>query len=132
MTERQQEIDPYWQEDILVGEAQVQREPHAIRMRIHTGEERYSNGESIYKLQHSRGTQDYVMAKPYILVPDITLTIATYPQPSTEGAIGEVMGSKWEGMKHQDIGGTQAWYYREDKVLVLWECDIFEWASQQK
>ncbi len=132
MTEREQEIDPYWQEDIAIGEALVQRQEHTIRMRIHTSEERYSGGETIYKLTHPRGSKDYVMAKPYILVPEITLTIATYPQPSQEGAIGEVLDSEWQGMKHQDIGNSQAWYYREDKVLVLWECDIFEWARQDK
>ena len=113
-------------------EAQIQRGPHAIRMRIHTSEERYSGGETIYKLKQPRGDKDYVMAKPYILEPNITLTIATYPQPSSAGAIGEVLDSQWEGMRHRDIGNAQAWYYREDKVLVLWECDIFEWARQDK
>ena len=132
MSEREQNIDPYWQEDILVGEGQIQRGLRAIRMRIHTSPERYNWKESIYSLTHPRGERDYVMAKPYILIPNITLTIATYPQPSTEGAIGEVLDSKWEGMKHQDIGNCQAWFYREDRVLILWECDIYECVRQDK
>ncbi len=132
MAEREQDMAPYWQEDILVGEAQVQRNPHAIRMRIHTSDEPYSWDETIYKLDHVGGTRDYVMAKPYILVPEITLTIATHPRPSQEGAIGEILESHWQGMKHEDIGHAQSWYYREDKVLVLWECNIYEWARGQK
>lgn len=132
MTERGQDIDDYWQEDILLGEAQIHRSHHAIHMRIHTSPERYKRKESIYALTYPRGERDYVMAKPYILIPNITLTIATYPQQSAGGAIGEVLDSKWEGMNHRDIGTCQAWYYRDDRVLVLWECDIYEWIRQDK
>lgn len=28
-------------------------------------------------------------------------------------------------MERQIIGSAQAWFYRADRVLVLWECDIF-------
>jgi len=39
-----------------------------------------------------------------------------------DSLIGEVMGAKRGGVREVIIGNAQAWYYREDKILVLWEC----------
>jgi hypothetical protein len=64
----------------------------------------------------------YVHGKPYILVPDITLTVALHPQPAADGAIGEVSGFEWVGMRHEEIGQAQAWCYPADGLVVLWEC----------
>jgi hypothetical protein len=59
-------------------------------------------------------------------VPDIRLTVSLYPYPTPgdQGAVGEVTSSEWEGMKHEEIGSPQAWYYPTDSILVLWEVDL--------
>jgi hypothetical protein len=115
--------DPYWQEDFALGEGRFYRgERYAIRLRLHTATERYSARHEIVPLRRPTTTHTYVHGKPYILVPDITLTVGLYHQPDAGGAIGEVTGSDWLGMRHEDIGHMQAWYYPADQLLVLWEC----------
>ena len=52
--------------------------------------------------------------------------MGVYPKPEEDGAIGEVIGSQWEGMRHREIGNCQGWYYKEDDVLILWECYLHE------
>src|SRR2546426_1006269 len=62
------------------------------------------------------------MLKPYILEPKITLTVGLYTSETTDQAVGEVLSSDWEGMRHREIGHAQAWHYPRDHTLVLWEC----------
>lgn len=126
----QDEIDPYWNHDVVIGDGLIQNKPYTIRMRIHTGLESYRGKEELYPLEHRTGEMDYVMGKPYILYPSITITLSTYDAPTPEGAIGEVVSSEWEGMRHEDIGHGQAWFYRQDRVLVLWECYLHDWVRQ--
>ncbi len=123
MSTPEQEHAPYWQEDIALGEATLFRgETSTVRMRLHTTTERYAGRRELVPLSQSTGERVYVHAKPYILVPDVTLTVGLYPAPTDAGAIGEVRGSDWTGMRHEDIGQAQAWLYPADQLLVLWEC----------
>jgi hypothetical protein len=66
------------------------------------------------------------MMQPYVLEPKLTFTVGVYNQPKKyhdqESSIGEVIGSHHEGFKEVQVGNAQAWYYHEDKTLVLWEC----------
>jgi hypothetical protein len=121
VTEREE--PPYWQEDIALGEGRFYRgEPYGIRMRLHTTTERYGGRDELVPLTHPGGERVYVHGKPYILVPDITLTIGLYERPEDAGAVGEVTDAEWSGMRHEDIGQAQAWYYPADRLIVLWEC----------
>jgi hypothetical protein len=123
MSGAEREPDPYWQEDLAIGESRFYRgETYSIRLRLHTATERYSARHEIVPLSQPTTTRTYVHGKPYILVPDVSLTVGLYPRPDAGGAIGEVSGSDWIGMRHQDIGQLQAWYYPTDHLLVLWEC----------
>jgi hypothetical protein len=72
------------------------------------------------------GTRRYVHARPYVLAPDITLTVSLFSTPRETGAIGDVVAASWEGMRHVEIGQAQAWYYPADRLLVLWECYFFD------
>ena len=42
--------------------------------------------------------------------------------------LGKTINSRVEGVRHHDIGNAQAWYYPEDKVLVLWECFLHDFT----
>lgn len=81
-------------------------------------------------LNIDRGTRLYVMAKPYILEPDYRLTVGLYPQPTQKGAIGEVSNSDWIGMRQREVGHAQAWFYPEERTLILWECLLEHWHRQ--
>jgi hypothetical protein len=65
------------------------------------------------------GQRMYFLARPYILTPDLRLTVGI-PHPSADpserrpGQIGEVIASEWVGMRHTEIGHAQAWGYPAD------------------
>ncbi len=122
--DREQERDPYWWDDIALGEAPVYRQVHTIRARIHTASERFHRHHELVPLTETTGTRVYVHAKPYILIPDITLTVGLYRQPDAQGAIGAVRGSEWEGLRHEDIGNCQGWFYPTDRLVMLWEAFV--------
>lgn len=53
-----------------------------------------------------------------------------YSQPTEQGAIAEVIGSEWVGMKQQEIGQAQSWLYKEDHTLILWKAYLHDWCRQ--
>lgn len=123
MSHPEHEPTPYWQEDIALGETQLVRgETYTVRMRLHTATERASRRHEIVPLSAAVRERVSVHGKPYILVPDVTLTVRLHAQPDPAGAIGEVTGSEWTGMRHEAIGQCQACYYPADRLIVLWEC----------
>jgi hypothetical protein len=120
---------PFWHLDEELGEARLYGESCRVRGRIHLQEEKYTpyvTRQEIFPLQTSHGIRDYVLMHPYLLLPDISLEVTLSPQPNPSGAIGTVTSSEWQGMKHERIGDGQAWYYRGDRTLLLWECMLFE------
>jgi hypothetical protein len=68
------------------------------------------------------GTRSYVPLKPYVLEPDITLTVRLYSGETSDQAVGEVLASEWEGMRQRDVGHAQAWHHAADQVTVLSKC----------
>jgi hypothetical protein len=126
MRKQLQDIDMYWtQNNLVLGHGQVERETTLIRLRLHRSTEKYFDGDSLIKLSTPKGERVYIHAKPYILIPDITLTVATYSRPAPDGAIGNVVGSDVKKLRPLELGNAQAWYYPADKALVLWECSLF-------
>lgn len=123
------EPEPYWQTDLAIGEGHFYRDTYTLRLKLHQSSERISWREELFPLsaaQKRDRRRSYFHGKPYILLPDYTVTVATYPEPRPSGAIGEVVGSDWEGMQHEDVGNAQAWYYPIDRTLILWECFLEE------
>lgn len=134
MTERERserhDEDDYWGHDVFLGELQLGRETSAVRLRVHVADEPYHLREALFPLAHPTGARTYVHAQPYVLEPQIALSVGLYPTPDRTGAIGEVVDTAWEGMRHRDIGNAQAWYYPADRVMVLWECFLTDAVRQ--
>ena len=127
MREREHEPhDDYWTDDLALGEVALPRERAIVRLRWHQAEERIRDREELLPLQHKTGPRSYVHARPYVLEPAITLSVGLSPAPTETGVVGKVLASEWEGMRHREIGQAQAWYYPLDRLLVLWECYLFD------
>jgi hypothetical protein len=96
---------------------------YALRLQVHLAEEVYrrSEGQEIIPFKQPRGVRMYVHAKPYVLIPDIRLGVRLFPTPAPTGAVGYVSSSERAGMRHEDVGQAQGWYYYEDRTIVLWE-----------
>src|SRR5712692_2343064 len=126
MTERDQpqQEDDYWNVDEAISEVTLWRDQHySLRIKAHVADEIYRrhHDPEMIPLAHHQGVRTYVHGKPYVLLPDIRMTVGLYPQPGPTGAVGEVASSTWEGMRHEEIGQAQAWLYVEDRTIVLWE-----------
>jgi hypothetical protein len=139
------DFDSYWTHNLVIGEGEIERHKSLIRLHMHRSEERTYHGESLFPIDIKRGdTKTYFHAKPYILIPQMTLTILipqmtltilipqmtltiglTKPKADSD-EIGRVIGSDVKHLQEQEIGNAQAWYYPTDKALVLWECYLYE------
>ncbi len=102
--------------------------PQKVWGRLHTSEEKYSDATNeLLPLKHTKGTRTYVMMQPCVLEPELTMTIGLYTKPKhyadQDSAIGQTIGQpKQQGFREIQVGNAQAWYYHEDKIIVLWEC----------
>jgi hypothetical protein len=121
--------DDFWMERRELFTAQFPtyyREPQRVHGRFHTSEEHYeASRHEIIPISEKKGPRTYVMMQPYVREPNFTLTIGFYDKPKhyadQESPIGEVIGSHHEGFREVQVGIAQAWYYHEDKTIVLWE-----------
>jgi hypothetical protein len=123
--------DDFWTERLPFFTAQFPtyyRKPQRVHGRFHTSEETFESlRHEIIPISEKHGKRTYVMMHPYVVEPELTLTIGLYNQPKhfadQDSAIGETIGTpRVEGFREAQIGYAQAWYYPTDKVIVLWEC----------
>lgn len=132
--------DSYWQQLVPVGEVSLHPRDggRTLYLQMHTSDEKYSDEmEREFGLQLSapRGVRTYVHAQPCILVPCILLTVALSDAVDTANAphlarqrgepVGEIVHSEVNGIERRQMGNAQAWFYPSDRIIVLWECDIF-------
>lgn len=125
MSEREPRERPYFQEDLPLGRAPLRGRDTPLFLHLHRGAERIAGG-TLVPLAHREGGCTYFHGKPYVVEPEITLTVATYPRPRPGGAVGEVAGSRVAGVRRREIGQAQAWHYPRDRLLLLWECYLLD------
>src|SRR5947209_7226577 len=82
--------------------------PQPVYGRFHVSEERYlDKHDEIIPLSQASGTRTYVMFQPYVLVPNMTLTVGLYPKPKQfadmEPSIGEVLSSEMKDWREEQI-----------------------------
>ena len=122
---------PYWTHNLVLGEGDVQGNRSLIRLHLHQSEEIHYEGESLFPIPSRRQKRLYFHAKPYILIPQMTLTIGLTRPKVDSDEIGRVIGSDVKHLQEREIGNAQGWYYPEEKALVLWECYLFEPFRQE-
>jgi hypothetical protein len=126
------DTDPYWTNNLILGEGDVEGHKSLIRLHMHRSDETYEYSiENLFPISARRGNRTYFHAKPYILIPQMTLTIGLTRPKGDSDDIGRVIGSDVTHLQEREIGNAQAWYYPADKALVLWECYLFEPFRQQ-
>src|SRR6266704_1170998 len=104
-----------------------------VRGKVHFEQESYRPSDvnqEITPIGIEEGVRTYLHLRPFVLIPDITLTIGLYPEVQPGGAIGEVIASHERRMREVEIGNVHAWSY-PDRTLVVWECFLHEFVSDQ-
>jgi hypothetical protein len=65
----------------------------------------------------------------------MTLTVGLYPKPKQfvdmDRAIGEVISSRMDKWREEQIGSGQTWYYHDDQIPVSRECFLYEFVRQE-
>lgn len=121
--------DPFWSEysHLFTTNVPAYLTEQKIFGRFHISEEEYVTFPSeIVPISKKRGTRSYVMMHPFVVEPELTLTVGLYNKQKKyadkESPIGEVINTHCRGLRETQLGNAQAWYYPHDKTIVLWEC----------
>ncbi len=119
-------VDSLWPNRTIIGETDVptiHTDRCLSRLKFDRSDEEYRHREELlFPLTSRSGQRIYFGAKPYILIPNITLTFVHTPPKADSDAIGRVVDSDVTQLQELEIGNAQAWYYPAEKSLVLWEC----------
>lgn len=101
---------------------------HEVRGKVHIREEMYRKYHEIFSLKNVEGTRTYVRMTPYINIPHIIISASLESQYQLEADNATPIGilSQQVGYDRCRIGIAQAWYYPTDRVIVLWECLLYE------
>src|SRR5215469_14136070 len=128
---------PYWTLDTSLFEGHFPyfgNSPVSVRGKVHRSEEKYRlqkaerDREPVHIL---RGTRQSIDMRPFVAVPNVTLTIDLCEWPTTESALGTVLNALEPKSPRVDIGQVQAWYYPQDHLIVLWECFLHEFVCEK-
>jgi hypothetical protein len=126
--------DPYWQSDLSLGEGVCYRnEQRPLRMRMHIGTEPYYGRQEIVPISQIEGERTCVHAVPYIILPQIRLPFGLSRKLSWSFKLGLggmlirwVSKAEWEGINWWELGNCHAWYYPQDRLLMLWDCSLYD------
>jgi hypothetical protein len=134
MSTKTEQQEGFWKhrQELFAGTFRYFRnQPKTVYGRFHVSEESYfDRHDEIIPLSQASGTRTYVMFHPFVLVPNMTFTVGLYPKPKQyadmEPSIGEVLSSELKDWREEQLGSGQAWYYPTDRILVLWECLLYD------
>ena len=128
------EHDPYWQIDLSLGDSVFSTElpssrvRRGIRILLHVGTERYFGRQEIVPITQPEGDLTSLHARAYTLVSHGL----SRRLPVLGTLLRGVTKANWEQMDSQTLGDCHAWYYHQDRLLVLWDCLVSEHATDPK
>jgi len=126
--------DSYWETDLSLGEGVCYRyrnKPRPLRLLLHIARlEPYCYWQEIVPITQPEGERIWVHASPYIILPQLPLGLAAKLSWSFKlGFWGSLIRwltkADWPGMNYRNIGKCQAWYYPQDRLLMLWDCYLY-------
>lgn len=134
------ESEPYWHDDVGLGEVELQDDVYPLRLRLHRSREQYRERRELVPLRHPAGERLYLHARPYILIPDLQLAVEVSAAPfQTNGngaamladqLIGAVVSAERVGRRPRELGNAQGWCYPDERLIVLWECYLYDWCRR--
>lgn len=130
--------DPFWTHDTKLFDGTFRyyrNKTQQVRGKLHISNEKYNfnefgHGLEKNSLKAAKGTRIYMLMHPYVIEPKIIMTVAINPKRYADAGevLGKTTGSHVEGFRDVQIGSAQAWYYPDDRVLVLWECFLHDFV----
>lgn len=81
-----------WTDDFALGEGTFFHARYTIRLSVHQTEETYYDYQELFPRSDAKGTRRYFHARPYLLLPDLTVRVNLDVRPR-EGVVGEQLQS---------------------------------------
>ncbi len=131
MPESEPKEQPYYQEQVELGRVLLGERHMPLYLQLHQSREPFSQ-HGLVPMTRTADPITYFHAKPYLIEPDIRLTVALHPLPSPAGDIGRVTGSDTARVRRREVGQAQAWCYPGDRTIVLWECFLGDRYREQE
>lgn len=124
------DYDEYWERTEHIARLQLPPDDRDTEIFFlwHFSRESYSANYSEIGIKLPRPDERvYVHVKACYFVPRIVLTVGLTPPVQNEIGIevGRVEDSRVQGSDRHFIANLQAWYYQNEKTLMLWEVDLF-------
>lgn len=101
-------LTPYWQQDVILGEAMVTGEQTALHLLLHTTRTRFHGDQALLPLRHQHGICLYLQGQPAVLDPAIAPAIEPGTHPGTS-CVGSVGTAPLADLRYRSIGAAQAW-----------------------
>jgi hypothetical protein len=130
--------DPFWTHDTFLFEGTFRyyrNKKQPVRGKLHVSNEKYDFNEFGHSLERNslkaaKGTRIYTLMHPYVIEPNRMMTVALTPKHYADfgTVLGKVSGTHIEGFRDTQLGSAQAWYYPDDRVLVLWESYLYDFV----
>jgi hypothetical protein len=130
-------VDDYWSKEEFAGRLLFPPRDNErdVFFPWHESSERYGrNHRELGLTLADPGERDYVHVKACFYSPRIILTFDLTPPIQTDIGvqIGEVTDSRQKGQNRHDVANCQAWYYPNEKTLMLWEVDLYSSVSGEE
>jgi hypothetical protein len=101
----EREEEGFFIKNIRIGELFLGLRSYPILAEFHETKERFYGRHEIVPLQMDEGERTFFHLRPYIsFTPDF--------------------------LGNQPIGNVYAWYYQNERLLVFWECRLFDWVRE--
>ena len=129
MTERA-ESESSWQDDLSLGEIELEEERYPLRMRLHRSRESYQERRELVPLEVSAGERTYLHGTPYLLIPEVQLMVDIDPSPRairsngsgasepSDRVVGEVAAVELRPSRAREVGNCQGWCYPAERLIV--------------
>lgn len=113
--------------NLLLGEIEgAHSERWGLRLAVEAWEEPHRGHTALGRFLPPADRQLYVRGEPYVLLPQVTMSVVLPGGTEQDGSIGRLAGPPLlEGLLHHRVGSCQAWVIPSFRVALIWEAYLY-------
>jgi hypothetical protein len=107
--------EPFWQTDAVVGRVRLFGDNRDLHVRTRQVDATYRRTLTRYLVPLTGGRATYLLGQAYVEEPHA-------PLPAAILRLHHERGLPLPPLDDVSVGELQAWYYQDDRTIVLWDC----------
>jgi hypothetical protein len=113
--------------DVLLGEIEgAHGRRWGLRLAVEAWKEPHRGHTALGRFLPPADRRLYLRGEPYVLLPQVTMSIVLLGSREQDGSIGRLAGPPLlEGLLHHKVGSCQAWAVPSLGVALIWEAYLF-------